>query len=185
MSERDLGEELENIEGELDNLKNKEFKLFGIKMTPMTISAALAGIGTIVGSLYGGFLMYQKVEQAIEFVDQQQEYEEKIAGFEQRMELIDQKVSASDENLYAIKSDLKTDIRRVEGIVDGVERDAKQTMKDVDGELRTFRTDVKDLTRNVESELKTLRKETETQLDALEARVEDRIQKALDNPLAN
>jgi hypothetical protein len=46
MSERDLGEELENVEQGIENLKNKEFKLFGIKMTPMTVSALVAGVGS-------------------------------------------------------------------------------------------------------------------------------------------
>ena len=49
----------------------------------MSISALVAVIGSVLGALYGGFLMYQKVEQAIEFVEQQQEYEEKIAAYKQ------------------------------------------------------------------------------------------------------
>jgi hypothetical protein len=163
MSDKDLGEELENLEGELDNLKNKEFKLFGIKMTPMTIGAAFAALSTVIGTLYGGFLMYQKVEQAIEFVDQQQEYEEKIAGFEGRMELIEQQVTAINENTTNIKTDLKGDIQRAEGTADDAYRYVKEVNKDVNDELRAFRKDMKEL----------------------ETTFENKLQKALDNPLAN
>jgi len=154
MSEKDLGEELENIEGEIENLKNKEFKLFGIKMTPMTIGAAFAGLSTVVGALYGGFVMYQKVEEVANL---------DVGAFEQRMELIEQKVTSVDENIYSIKEDLKGDIRRISDVVDSVERNSKDTMRDVNNDLREFRNDMK----------------------ALEKSMEDKIQKALDNPLAN
>jgi len=163
MSDKDLGEELENIEEGVENLKNKEFKLFGIKMTPMTIGALFAGLSTVVGGLYGGFLMYQKVEQAIEFVDQQQEYEEKIAGFQQRMEMIEQQVTSIDENNQQIKNDLKGDINRAEETADSAYRYVKDVNKEVNDELRAFRKDMKEL----------------------ETNMEDKIQKALDNPLAN
>ena len=32
MSEKDLGEALDNIDEEIENLKNKEFRLFGIRL---------------------------------------------------------------------------------------------------------------------------------------------------------
>ena len=73
---KDLGQELENMEEGIENLKNKEFRILGIKVTFMSVSALVAVLGSVLGALYGGFLMYQKVEQAIAFVDQQEEYQE-------------------------------------------------------------------------------------------------------------
>ena len=55
---KDLGEELENLEESVENLKNKEFRIFGIKMTAMTISAAGALVGSVIGALYGAFVIY-------------------------------------------------------------------------------------------------------------------------------
>ena len=55
----DLGDKLDEIEG----LKDKSFTLFGLRMTPTTIGMAIAGIGSVLGALYGGFTMYQKVEE--------------------------------------------------------------------------------------------------------------------------
>ena len=97
MADKDLGQELENLEEGIENLKNKEFRIMGIKVTFMTVSALVAVIGSVIGTLYGGFLMYQKVEQAIAFVEQQTEYEEKIAGFDQRMALIEGKLEEERE----------------------------------------------------------------------------------------
>ena len=126
MSDKDLGQSLENMEEGIENLKNKEFRVFGIKVTFMTVSALVAVIGSVIGTLYGGFLMYQKVEQAIAFVEQQTEYEEKIAGFDQRMALIEGKLEEAVGYTNEIRGDLKGDIRRLEGVVDDVERSSKQ-----------------------------------------------------------
>jgi multimeric flavodoxin WrbA len=163
MSEKDLGQSLENMEEGIENLKNKEFRVFGIKVTFMTVSAALAVVGSVIGTLYGGFLMYQKVEQAIAFVEQQNEYEEKIAGFDQRMKLIEGKLEEAVGYTNEIRGDLKGDIRRLEGVVDSVERSSKQLQRET-------LQDVKE----VQGELRAIRKE-----------VDDKIKKALDNPLAN
>lgn len=38
MSEKDLGQGLENFENEVEELKNKEFRIFGIKVTAITVT---------------------------------------------------------------------------------------------------------------------------------------------------
>jgi len=106
----------------------------------------LTVIGSLVGTMYGGFIMYQKVE-SIANLD--------IESFEQRMEVIETKVTSVDNNVFAIKADLKGDIRRVQDIVDDVERDTKD-------DLRNFRLDIKEV----------------------EDRLNDRMQKFLNNPLS-
>ena len=59
MADKDLGEGLEKFEEEVENLKNKQFKIFGIKVTAITVSAFLALAGSFVGTLYGGFIVYK------------------------------------------------------------------------------------------------------------------------------
>ena len=180
MADKDLGESLENMEEGIENLKNREFRVFGVKVTFMTASAAVAVIGSVVGTLYGGFLMYQKVEQAIAFVEQQTEYEEKISGFEQRMELMEKELAATKGSVqeatgYAneIKNDLKGDIRRLEGVVDSVERSSKQLQRET-------LADVKDM----RNELRDTRKEVEREMKAQKADMEKKLKEAVDNPLA-
>ena len=41
----DLGEGLDKVEEEVENLKNTKITLFGISMTPTTIGAAFALVG--------------------------------------------------------------------------------------------------------------------------------------------
>ena len=54
--------DLEELISRGEGVKNKKLRLFGLKVTGTSIVGAFALISTILGSLYGGFLMYQKVE---------------------------------------------------------------------------------------------------------------------------
>ena len=189
MADKDLGESLDNMEEGIENLKNKEFRIFGIKVTFMTVSALLAVIGSVIGALYGGFLMYQKVEQAIEFVEQQEEYESKIADFTQRMEIMENQLSETVEYARDIKNDLRDDLVRMEKIIDQVEDD----VKDVEGDVRETIQNAEERFENKRDALQNdydeardrLQTNTERELKDLEDRLNKRLQRALDNPLAN
>ena len=178
MSEKDLGEELDNIEEGIENLKNKEFKLFGIKMTPMAIGAAVTAIGSVIGMLYGGFLMYQKVEQAIEFVDQQEEYEQRIADYDKRMEIMETKMEETVEYARDIKGGLRDDILRIEQQADRTEDMVRKSVDDV-------RNMITDAESRFETKRDSLRESVSRDTKELEDRLMKKIQRALDNPLAN
>jgi hypothetical protein len=129
---KDLGQELENMEEGIENLKNKEFRIFGIKVTFMTVSALVAVLGSVLGALYGAFLMYQKVEQAIAFVDQQEEYQELMASYDQRMQIIETQLDEAIGYARDIKGDLRDDILSIEKSVDRMD----DKVRDVEGEVR-------------------------------------------------
>jgi DNA anti-recombination protein RmuC len=200
MSEKDLGQELENIEEGIENLKNKEFKLFGIKLTPMTVSALVAGIASIIGSLYGGFLMYQKVEQAIAFVEQQEEYEAKIADFEEKMALMQAEVNQTIEYARDIKGGLRDDIIGIEKQVDRVEdklreqeADNREIIQNAEERFENKRDALQNdydekanrLSESSSSRMTDLENKMERDMKDLEDRINKRLQRALDNPLAN
>ena len=178
MADKDLGEELENIEEGIENLKNKEFRIAGIKVTPMTAVAAFTAVGSLVGMLYGGFLMYQKVEQAIEFVDQQQEYEERIADYDKRMEIMETKMSETVEYTRDIKNGLRDDILRIEQQADRTEDMVRKSTDDV-------RDMITDAETRFETKRDSLRSSVSRDTKELEDRLMTKIQRALDNPLAN
>lgn len=178
MSEKDLGTELENIEESIEGLKNKQFTFFGLKMTPMTIGAAITALSTVVGMLYGGFLMYQKVEQAIEFVDQQNEYEEKISDYDRRMEIMETKVEETVEYTRDIKNGLRDDILRIE-------QQADRTEDLVRGSVDNVRNMISDAEQRFETKRDSLRQQVSRDTEELEDRLMNKIQRALDNPLAD
>jgi len=197
---KDLEQELENLEEGIENFKQKEFRILGIKVTFMSISALVAVLGSVLGALYGGFLMYQKVEQAIEFVDQQQEYEEKIGGFEQRMQIIETKLEEAVDYTRDIKGDLRDDILSIEKTVDRVEDKVRETEAEVrliiNNAEERFENKRDALQNDYDEKANRLQESSTSRMDDLEAKVErdlkalddklsKKLQRSLDNPLAN
>ena len=135
-----------NVEKAQEKIANTKLSLFGYSLTPTQIGIGLSLIGSVLGMLYGGFLTWQKIDSLVGL---------DIEGFEARMNVIEDKAKSIDNNIYAIKEDLKGDIRRVSDIVDDIERDTKD-------DLRNFRLDIKEV----------------------EDRLNDKMQKFLDNPLS-
>lgn len=197
---KDLGQELENMEEGIENLKNKEFRILGIKVTFMSVSALLAVLGSVIGALYGGFLMYQKVEEAIAFVDQQQEYEEKIADYDNRMQIIETKLEEAVDYTRDIKGDLRDDILSIEKTVDRVEDKVRETEAEIrsivqnaeerfenkrDALQNDYDTKANRLQESNTSRMDDLESKVERDLQELDARLSKKLQRALDNPLAN
>jgi hypothetical protein len=200
MADKDLGESLENMEEGIENLKNKEFRILGIKVTFVTATAALSVVGAVIGSLYGGFLMYQKVEQAIAFVEQQEEYEQKIADYDQRMEVIELKLEEAVDYTRDIKSGLRDDILAIEKTVDRMEDKIREQEAETRGIIAnaeerfenkrdSLQNDYDEkanrLAERSDGRMTDLEDKVEREVKELEERLNKRLQRALDNPLAN
>ena len=119
------------------------------------------------------------------------------------MEVLDANTSKMTEYTNNIKNDLKSDVRRLEGVVENVERSSKtdqrltdsgmkEIKRDVDNTLKEIKRDV-DVTlkgvdatsKDINRELVKNQKETQAEIRALRADVDNKIKKALDNPLNN
>jgi hypothetical protein len=142
----DLGDKLEEIEG----LKDKQFKLFGLRMSLTTLGMAVAGIGSVLGALYGGFTMYQKVEE-IASLD--------LGAYAAQMEQTSNKIETQERLLESIEQNL---------------RDAKQLTYDIEKR-------VNDKVVHFENKLDKF----ENKVEQNKIELENKLQKALDNPLAN
>ena len=175
---KDLGEEIENMEESIENLKNKQFRILGFRVSFMSVSALVAIIGSVLGALYGGFLMYQKVEQAIEFVEQQEEYEAKINAYDKRMQIMESKMEDTVEYTRDIKGGLRDDILRIEQQADRTEDMVRKSVDDV-------RNMITDAESRFETKRDSLRETVNRDTKELEDRLMRKIQRALDNPLAN
>ena len=205
MSEKDLGEALDNIDEEIENLKNKEFRLFGIKVTAVTIGAAMTLISTVVGALYGAFVVYT------DYMDMKEQIQSYVApdlsGFQEQLSVLDQRVTAAEDSVFESQGynrDVRTgpadDIPSVENLVGEledrmreVETDTRDQLRlndvDVQGYLRSSEERFDRMTQRMMSDFDTKRDSLSTESDRkiqeLEERLEQRIQRALDNPLAN
>lgn len=79
-----------------------------------------------------------------------------MSEYDKRVSVVEENTAKINDYTRDIKNDIKNDVRRLEKIVEQVERDNKQFSRDVDKDLRE------------------MRKETD-----------NKIRRALDNPLAN
>ena len=180
MSDKDLGELTENVEEGLENLKNTEFRLFGIKMTPTTIGAAFALIGSILGTLYAGFESYkafQEMAEKLEVLD--------IEAVEARNVAIERKLEDAIDYTRDIKNSLRDDIIRIEQVTERTSTRMKEVQDEIDQRMR----DLSDLNRETEKDVRDTMRDTEDRIDnkmtKLDEELRNTLQKALDNPLAD
>jgi len=212
MADKDLGEGLENMEEGIENLKNKEFRVLGVKVTAVTITMALSLASAGVGSLYGAFVVYADYMDMRERIS---EYEAPdLSGFQEQLSVLEEKVLAQTEVLNVemnalkeevklmdqnmnqtgdrvsdIKNDLRDDLVRMEKIIDQVEDDVKETESDVRQMVQNaeerFENKRDALQNDYDQAKDRLQTNTERELKDLENRLNKRLQRALDNPLAN
>jgi hypothetical protein len=91
---------------------------------------------------------------------------------------------------------LKQDVRRVESVVDNIERSTKTDQRNTDGTVKEIKrdvdTNVKEIRKNTDDTIRDLnrdmvknQKELQAEIRALRGEVDMKIKKALDNPLSN
>lgn len=203
-----------NIDEQVDKLEeaaekyasaNTIISIGGYSFTPAKLMIAGTIVSSILGGLYGAFEVYK------DYMDMK----DKIANYVapdlselyKKLEVIETNVNKSTEYTQDIKNDLKNDIRRLESVVENVERDSKVAQRDTDKSVQDARRDVretkqevdkitrqleketttqnKDLQRQVDSAVRQMQKENEAEIKQLRRELDDKIKKALDNPLAN
>ena len=131
--------------------------------------AALGVAGSLSGTLYGGFIMYQKVEE-IAGLD--------IDAYQQRMEVMDTKVTEAVSYARDIKNDLRDDILSVEKQADRVEDKVR-------GSENKVREMIDAADARFEERREQLRMSQDRDIKELEERITAKLQRALDNPLAD
>jgi len=164
------------IASDIDGLADRQIKAGGMKLTAGSIMAIFAFLSTIVGGLYGGFVLYQKIE-AVAGLD--------IEAYQQNMNVMDakivgisEKVEESVEYTRDIKNGLKDDILRIEQQTDRIE----DMVRDNEDKVRSM---IDDAEVRFENQRERVRVSQSGSMKELEERLMDKLQRALDNPLAD
>ena len=192
---KDVNSKIDEAEEAIKKYASKDtvISIGGYEFTPAKLMVAFTLVSSILGGLYGTFEVYKDY----------QGMKKKIADYVtpdlteiyKKLELTQQNAEKSVQYTQDIKTDLKQDIRRVEGVAENVERSVKQSqretdlaVKDVRDELRKNSKDVdatlKTVERKVEVDIKNVERKVEVDIKNVERSVDLKIQKALDNPLA-
>ena len=164
--------DLTNVEG----LADKEVKAGGVKLTASSVLAIIAFLSTVIGGLYGGFTLYQKIEE-VAGLD--------LGAYQQQMDVMDAKVSGISEKVEEsveytrdIKNGLKDDLLRIEQQTDRVE----DMVRDNEDKVRKM---IDDAEIRFENQRERVRVSQTSSMKELEDRLNAKLQRALDNPLAD
>ena len=160
----------------VESLADREVKAGGVKLTASSVLAILAFLSTVVGGLYGGFTLYQKIEE-VAGLD--------LTAYQQQMDVMDAKVSGISEKVEEsveytrdIKNGLKDDLLRIEQQTDRVE----DMVRDNEDKVRSM---IDDAEVRFENQRERVRVSQSSAMKELEDRLVTKLQRALDNPLAD
>ena len=160
----------------VESLADKEVKAGGVKLTASSVLAIIAFLSTVVGGLYGGFTLYQKIEE-VAGLD--------LGAYQQQMDIMDAKVSGISEKVEEsveytrdIKNGLKDDLLRIEQQTDRVE----DMVRDNEDKVRSM---IDDAEVRFENQRERVRASQSSEMKELEDRLNAKLQRALDNPLAD
>lgn len=169
-----MSEEIKDVNAKIDDAeaavkkyasKDTVISIGGYEFTPAKLMVAFTLVSSILGGLYGTFEVYKDYQSMKKRIAEYVAPD--LSELQAKMDIVVEKSEKSVQYTQDIKNDLKSDIRRLETIVDGVERSTKQSVRETEGDM------------------KILRKEMEVGIKEANANVDRKIQKALDNPLAN
>jgi hypothetical protein len=164
------------IADNIDGLADREFKTGGMKVSFGSIMAILAFLSTVVGGLYGGFVLYQKIE-SVAGLDLE-EYQLQMDVMDAKVTGISEKVEESVEYSRDIKNGLRSDILSIEKQTDRVEDMVRETEDKV-------RNMIDDAEVRFENQRERVRVSQSGSMKELEDKLMDKLQRALDNPLAD
>ena len=160
----------------IDGLADRQIKAGGMKLTAGSIMAIFAFMSTIVGGLYGGFVLYQKIE-AVAGLDLEA-YQQNMNVMDAKITGISEKVEESVEYTRDIKNGLKDDILRIEQQTDRIE----DMVRESEDKVRSM---IDDAEVRFENQRERVRVSQSGSMKELEDRLMGKIQRALDNPLAD
>lgn len=182
-----------------------ELEFGGLKFSGGKMFAVLTALSTLGGAAWGGFEIYKDymdMKEIIQNIDT-----DAIAA---RNDVIETKLDEAIDYTRDIKSGLRDDILkleanidRMEDKVDASENRVKDTQTSIESTLAGVRTDLNNQSKEVtssirevestvrlsEKDVRNVMKETvvelESKMDRLEEKLNERLQEALDNPLAD
>ncbi len=192
----DLNKKVDDLEAAAKKYASKDtvISIGGYEFTPAKLMVAATIVSSTLGGLYGAFEVYkdyQSMKKKIaEYVSPD------LEGIYKKIEVLEASTNKTVEYSNEIKNDLKNDIRRIEKVVETVETSSKTDQRITDSTIKEIKRDVDTTLKEVRrysdqsikemnSELVRTQKETTTEIRNLRREVDDKIKKAMDNPLSN
>lgn len=193
-----MSEEIKNVNAKIDDMeaaakkyasKDTVISIGGYEFTPAKLMVAFTLVSSLLGGLYGAFEVYKDYQGMKKKIADYSAPD--LSGFDKRLAVMEENSGKTADYTRDIKTDLKNDIRRNESVTEQVERFVKQGQRETEAEMRQARKDVRDdldkaraEVNSVRKEMADARREITREVEVLKKDIDNKIQKAIDNPLA-
>jgi dsDNA-specific endonuclease/ATPase MutS2 len=194
-----MPEEIKNVNTKIDEAeaamkkyasKDTVISIGGYEFTPAKLMVAFTLVSSTLGGLYGAFEVYKDYQGMKKKIAEYSAPD--LSEFDKRLAVIEENSGKTSDYTRDIKNDLKNDIRRNESVTEQVERSVKLAQRETEQEMRQARKDVREDLDKARSEVNSIRKEMadarreiSREVEVLKKDIDSKIQKAIDNPLAN
>ena len=193
-----MSEEIKNVNAKIDEAeaamkkyasKDTVISIGGYEFTPAKLMVAATLVSSTLGGLYGAFEVYKDYQSMKKKIAEYSAPD--LSEFDKRLAVIEENSGKTSDYTRDIKNDLKSDIRRNESVTESIERSVKQAQRETEQEMRQARKDVREDLDKARSEVNGIRKEMADarreitkEVETLKKDIDNKIQKAIDNPLA-
>jgi DNA polymerase III alpha subunit (gram-positive type) len=198
----DVNKKVDELEAAAKKYASKDtvISIGGYEFTPAKLMVAFTLVSSTLGGLYGAFEVYKDYQgmkkKIAEYVSPD------LSEFDKRLAVIEENSTKTSDYTRDIKNDLKNDIRRNETVTEQIERSVKTAQRETEAEMREMRkavredlekarTEANEIRRDMErtrkeinTEFAAARREISKEVVDLKREVDNKIQKAIDNPLA-
>lgn len=211
---KDVNAKIDQAEAAVKKYASKDtvISIGGYEFTPAKLMVAFTLVSSILGGLYGAFEVYKdyigmKKKIAEYIAPDLTEFDKRLALIEENANKTQKAVQEGSDKTAEytrdIKNDLKNDIRRIEKTVEEVERSNKDQQREIDRTVTEVKTEVRAIQKASDASLNNATKEinritaentkaiaannkdVDAKMKRLEKDIDDKLKKALDNPLAN
>ena len=189
---KDVNAKIDEAEAAMKKYASKDtvISIGGYEFTPAKLMVAFTLVSSTLGGLYGAFEVYKDYQSMKKKIAEYTAPD--LSGFDKRLAVIEENSAKTSDYTRDIKTDLKNDLRRNESVTEQVERSVKQAQRETESEMREMRKAVREDLEKARNEANTIRKdmadarrEINKEVEQLKKEVDSKIQKAIDNPLAN
>jgi signal transduction histidine kinase len=178
---KDIDESVDKLEAAVD--PNTVISVGGYSFTPAKLMVAGAIVSSIVGTMWAGFEVYKDYMDMKEAI--QTYVTPDLSEFDKRITVLEQNNEKTAELVRDVNTNIRQDLRRLESVVESVERNQKIGQRDVDQEVKEIRKSVDETVRRITQQANQLERDTAQELRNIRGEVDKKIKQALDNPLAN
>ena len=146
-------------------------------------------IGTIIGGLWGFFELYKRYEDMEQTISQYKAPD--MSGFDKRLDVMNTSISSlkelvadAQETARDIRTDIKGDVNDVLDQISAIDKRSRADGLEVRQTMRNAEKEIRELIITTDTRWSDKLTKVDTQIEALETKIDKKITKALTNPLA-